>query len=223
LEAGAIDGARGILLNITGSSTLKLAEVNEASTIIQSAAHEDANIIFGAVLDEKMKDEVKVTVIATGFRTDTIPRRVRPSAASALAHASRPASPPEAPSIQPRAEAAAPPQAVAGPLPPEPESPANAVPPQRTENRDSPGPPLAAEVAQPPSPEPQAPAIEAVEAPPAPAVEAPPLEEPPTRTWQAPTPGRESESPESVAHGTKGEYEQDDLDVPAFLRRGDRR
>lgn len=68
LEAGAIDGARGILINVTGSSTLKLAEVNEASTIIQSAAHEDANIIFGAVLDEKMKDEVKITVIATGFK-----------------------------------------------------------------------------------------------------------------------------------------------------------
>ena len=70
LEAGAIDGARGILINVTGSSTLKLAEVNEASTIIQSAAHEDANIIFGAVLDEKMKDEVKITVIATGFKGD---------------------------------------------------------------------------------------------------------------------------------------------------------
>ena len=68
LEAGAIDGARGILINITGSSTLRLAEVNEASTIIQSAAHEDANIIFGAVLDERMKDEVKITVIATGFK-----------------------------------------------------------------------------------------------------------------------------------------------------------
>ncbi len=68
LEAGAIDGARGILINITGSSSLRLAEVNEASTIIQSAAHEDANIIFGAVLDEKMKDEVKITVIATGFK-----------------------------------------------------------------------------------------------------------------------------------------------------------
>src|SRR6201999_3163683 len=68
LEAGAIDGARGILINITGSSSLRLAEVNEASTIIQTAAHEDANIIFGAVLDEKMKDEVKITVIATGFR-----------------------------------------------------------------------------------------------------------------------------------------------------------
>jgi cell division protein FtsZ len=68
LEAGAIDGARGILINITGSSSLRLAEVNEASTIIQSAAHEDANIIFGAVLDEKMKDDVKITVIATGFK-----------------------------------------------------------------------------------------------------------------------------------------------------------
>jgi cell division protein FtsZ len=68
LEAGAIDGARGILINVTGSSSLRLAEVNEASTIIQSAAHEDANIIFGAVLDEKMKEEVKITVIATGFK-----------------------------------------------------------------------------------------------------------------------------------------------------------
>jgi cell division protein FtsZ len=68
LEAGAIDGARGILINITGSSSLKLAEVQQACSIIQGAAHEDANIIFGAVLDEKMKDSVKITVIATGFR-----------------------------------------------------------------------------------------------------------------------------------------------------------
>jgi cell division protein FtsZ len=67
LEAGAIDGARGILINITGSASLKLAEVQQACTIIQSAAHEDANIIFGAVMDEKMKDAVKLTVIATGF------------------------------------------------------------------------------------------------------------------------------------------------------------
>jgi len=69
LEAGAIDGARGILINITGSTSLKLAEVQQACSIIQSAAHEDANIIFGAVMDEKMKDSVKITVIATGFRT----------------------------------------------------------------------------------------------------------------------------------------------------------
>ena len=72
LEAGAIDGARGILINITGSSSLKLAEVQQACTIIQGAAHEDANIIFGAVLDEKMKDAVKITVIATGFKESDV-------------------------------------------------------------------------------------------------------------------------------------------------------
>ena len=77
LEAGAIDGARGILINITGSSSLKLSEVNEASSLIQTAAHEDANIIFGAVLDEKMGEEVKITVIATGFRDQMPERRAR--------------------------------------------------------------------------------------------------------------------------------------------------
>lgn len=71
LEEGAIDGARGILINISGSRSLKLSEVNEASTIIQSSAHEDANIIFGAVLDEALDDQIKITVIATGFRQDT--------------------------------------------------------------------------------------------------------------------------------------------------------
>lgn len=93
LEAGAIDGARGILINITGSSSLKLAEVNEASTIIQSAAHEDANIIFGAVQDEKMKDEVKITVIATGFKTNEPQRKERAvSAAQSAISAARTAS-----------------------------------------------------------------------------------------------------------------------------------
>ena len=77
LEAGAIDGARGILINITGSSSLKLSEVNEASSLIQTSAHEDANIIFGAVLDERMGDEVKITVIATGFRDQMPERRAR--------------------------------------------------------------------------------------------------------------------------------------------------
>jgi cell division protein FtsZ len=77
LEDGAIDGARGILINITGSSNLKLSEVNEASTLIQNAAHEDCNIIFGAVMDERMGDEVKITVIATGFKQDMPERRAR--------------------------------------------------------------------------------------------------------------------------------------------------
>ena len=84
LEAGAIDGARGILINITGSSNLKLTEVNEASTIIQNAAHEDCNIIFGAVQDERMGDQVKITVIATGFRHEMPERRARMLAESTL-------------------------------------------------------------------------------------------------------------------------------------------
>jgi len=95
LESGAIDGAKGILINITGSSNLKLNEVFEASTIIQNAAHEDANIIFGAVQDESMGDDVKITVIATGFKDEMPQRRERMLQGTAL-----PAS---------RVEAAAPP------------------------------------------------------------------------------------------------------------------
>jgi cell division protein FtsZ len=66
LEA-AIDGARGILLNITGPSDLGLFEINSAAEIIQGVAHQDANIIFGTVIDDEMGDEVKLTVIAAGF------------------------------------------------------------------------------------------------------------------------------------------------------------
>src|SRR6184192_3289120 len=67
LEENSIQGAKGVLINITGGSDLTLYEVNAASTIIREAADGEANIIFGAVLDETMKDEVKITVIATGF------------------------------------------------------------------------------------------------------------------------------------------------------------
>jgi cell division protein FtsZ len=88
LEEGAIDGARGILINITGSSSLKLSEVNEASTIIQSAADPEANIIFGAVQDEAMNDEIKLTVIATGFKGETAQRRERSVTATQQAIAS---------------------------------------------------------------------------------------------------------------------------------------
>jgi cell division protein FtsZ len=67
LEDISIHGARGVLINITGSHDLSLHEVNEAATLIQEEAHEDANIIFGAVIDEQMGDEIRITVIATGF------------------------------------------------------------------------------------------------------------------------------------------------------------
>jgi cell division protein FtsZ len=160
LEAGAIDGARGILINITGSGNLRLSEVNEASTIIQSAAHEDANIIFGAVLDEKMKDEVKITVIATGFKESGVRRHDRVSAAAMAVSQTRTASTYAPPTIN---------------LPP-----AVAIAPE------------------PPSPPPQ------------------PVER------QVAPPQRDTTSLEHVTSSVKGTYEQDDLDVPAFLRkRGD--
>jgi cell division protein FtsZ len=62
-----IDGARGILFNVTGGSDLTLFEVNEAAEIIKKTAHPDVNLIFGAVIDPNMKDEIRITVIATGF------------------------------------------------------------------------------------------------------------------------------------------------------------
>jgi hypothetical protein len=68
LEDNSIQGAQGILINICGSPSLTLHEVHEASSIIQKAAAENANIIFGAVQDETMKDAVKITVIAAGFK-----------------------------------------------------------------------------------------------------------------------------------------------------------
>ncbi|GAC1621739.1 MAG: cell division protein FtsZ [Candidatus Acidiferrum sp.] len=68
LEDNSIQGAQGILINISGSSSLTLHEVHQASSVIQQAAHENANIIFGAVMDESMKDTMKITVIAAGFK-----------------------------------------------------------------------------------------------------------------------------------------------------------
>jgi len=67
LEDISIQGARGVLINITGGTDLCLHEVNEAASMIQEEAHEDANIIFGAVIDENLSDEIRITVIATGF------------------------------------------------------------------------------------------------------------------------------------------------------------
>jgi cell division protein FtsZ len=67
LEDTSIKGARGLLINITGGLDMSLYEVNEAASLIQEEAHEDANIIFGAVIDEELGGEIRVTVIATGF------------------------------------------------------------------------------------------------------------------------------------------------------------
>ena len=72
LEEASIQGAKGVLINITGGPDLTLYEVNEAASIIRESADEYANIIFGAVLDETMRDEMKITVIATGFDREAV-------------------------------------------------------------------------------------------------------------------------------------------------------
>ena len=82
LEDISIQGARGVLINITGGPDLCLHEVNEAASMIQEEAHEDANIIFGAVIDESLTDEIRITVIATGFgevREDKKPPAPQPA------------------------------------------------------------------------------------------------------------------------------------------------
>jgi cell division protein FtsZ len=77
LEGTSVNGARGVIINVTGGPDLSLVEVSEASSIVQEAADEDANIIFGAVVDPALKGKVKITVIATGFGAQA---NARPSA-----------------------------------------------------------------------------------------------------------------------------------------------
>ncbi len=101
LEAGGVRGARGVLINITGSSGLGLHEVNEACTLIRAAAeNEDVQINFGVVLNEASGDEVKITVIATGFERETLPAIQRRSKGTEAAP------PPPPPPVQVEAPAA---------------------------------------------------------------------------------------------------------------------
>lgn len=116
LEDLSIQGARGVLINITGSENMTLFEVNEASTLVQEAAHEEANIIFGAVIDESMEDdEVRVTVIATGL--EGAENRTRPPRRTRTLDEEAAALPPEmrgnVTSLRPEPEVVAQPAAVA--------------------------------------------------------------------------------------------------------------
>ena len=80
LEGASVNGARGVIINVTGGPDLSLVEVSEASSIVQEAADEDANIIFGAVIDPALKGKVKITVIATGFGAQANARPAAPAA-----------------------------------------------------------------------------------------------------------------------------------------------
>jgi cell division protein FtsZ len=107
LEDGSVNGARGVIINITGGPDLSLLEVNEASCVIQEAAHEDANIIFGAVVDPTLSGKIKITVIATGFDRKGAHRATRPDALQTpvdlhnyTAHVGRPAAEAGGPALE---------------------------------------------------------------------------------------------------------------------------
>ncbi len=109
LEA-SIDGAHGVLLSIQGGSDLGLFEINEAARLVQEAAHPEANIIFGAVIDDALGDEVRVTVIAAGFDGGAPLKRENDRAIGQIQGSSRPAQQPAAPAAEaPRPEPVAPP------------------------------------------------------------------------------------------------------------------
>ena len=101
----SIDGARGVLINITGSSDMGLEDVEAAADLVQEAAHPDANIIFGASFDESMQDEIRVTVIATGFDQGPVKKTAGNAAAAAVPAAEAEAAPapaaPQGPSVPP--------------------------------------------------------------------------------------------------------------------------
>ncbi|MCD6152915.1 MAG: cell division protein FtsZ [Syntrophobacterales bacterium] len=86
LEDNTIQGARGVLLNVTGGPDMTLFEVNEASTLVQMEAHDDANIIFGTVIDDSMGDEMRITVIATGFDTKERNKQNIPTISNFVSH-----------------------------------------------------------------------------------------------------------------------------------------
>jgi cell division protein FtsZ len=188
LEDTSINGARGILINITGSSNLRLHEVHEASTIIQEAAHEDANIIFGAVLDEAMGDAMKITVIATGFRSPVRSSQIEPGPRIVRHEARHQPAPPAVESLE------------APPL-------------------------IMMEETRVETPSEAAPAVVATAAPvqEARVYEPPPVYEPPVPTVQAAmqTALAYTESLAEIAQSYVPQIPggQDDLDVPAFMRR----
>jgi cell division protein FtsZ len=222
LEA-SIDGAHGVLLSISGGSDLGLFEINEAAQLVSNAAAPDANIIFGAVIDDALGDEVRVTVIAAGFDelhsgkpAEAEPRRLPPPP--------RPTPPPVAatpvnpiPSRIGRAEPPVPPQtiaqAAAAPVP-APASDADArpasPPPARREPESRPEPPAPADRADTAEPDP-APSGDGPERPPAPR----PADPPAGRAHAG-----EGDGPAASSRGRRPVVvdEDDDLDVPDFLK-----
>ncbi|PPK95232.1 cell division protein FtsZ [Kineococcus xinjiangensis] len=225
LEA-SIDGAHGVLLSIQGGSDLGLYEINEAARLVQEAAHPEANIIFGAVIDDALGDEVRVTVIAAGFDSGTPARRrderglgqAAPRVTGSAVPPSRPAPQPvpqqqvqEAPA-QPRYEAPQQPAYQQAPAP-------QPVAPQQPAYQQAPAPQYAQQQRSPYSPDPQtyAPShpqqhIELPREEPQPARPAPEQVQVP-RVIELP-----HDSSAASRRPVRGRRDEEDLDVPDFLK-----
>jgi cell division protein FtsZ len=211
LEA-SMDGAQGVLLSIAGGSDLGLFEINEAASLVQEAAHPEANIIFGTVIDDSLGDEVRVTVIAAGFEAGTpTHKKLEPTAFGSPPPARAAAPPP------PAATAPAHPAHQSGTLPPA--APYSPPPPRTPEvaRREVSGFGLPAPVAEPP----------AATLPPAPPT-TPPPHTPPATGASGPYANGSSSGP--YANGSSGgglpssaaadPYDpDDDVDVPSFMKR----
>jgi len=234
LEA-SIDGAHGVLLSISGGSDLGLFEINEAAQLVSNAAAPDANIIFGAVIDDALGDEVRVTVIAAGFDEGRPAKPVPEPEAKRVPPPPRPAPPPPAPPVT-----QAPPVAQA---PPPPAQPANPIP-SRVGRSDQPAQSIAQAAAAPasaqsaPAPPPPPKPAEAErpqERPAEPARPQPSAQEsePASAPAPPPAPRPASEPAPTRVHAGDGESgsagtgprrrpvvfdEDDDLDVPDFLK-----
>ncbi len=200
LEEINIEGATGILINVTAGENITLRELHEACAVVQNAAHEDANIIFGAVIDENMTDEIRVTVIATGFPVDRCADNSdlsQPSPLQKLTRAGASATPPspalslESPRTSPRAVPEPQPRVPAPepqPVPPSPPPPVSAPQPVVTASAPTPAAP-----------------------PPQPSFD---LQEDSVGSIAADIDGHIDEAIQLAADPTQ------DLDVPAFMRSG---
>lgn len=204
LLEGSIDGASGIIFNVSGGSDLTLMEVNEAAEVIYSVASPDANIIFGSVIDEGLQGQVKITVIATGFAGQQ--GQVNRSVSQRSTVSSRPAAPtprPAAPAPAPRPtpQPVSPPPAVAQQ---QPVAPATTPAPQAAAPAPAPQAPAPQQPVAPVAPPQQQQAPAQPAATPAPA--APPVASPP----QAAAPARPPVAPASPP--------PDQLELPPFLQ-----
>ncbi|RCV54495.1 cell division protein FtsZ [Marinitenerispora sediminis] len=217
LEA-SIDGAHGVLLSIQGGSDLGLFEINEAAQLVANSAAPEANIIFGAVIDDALGDEVRVTVIAAGF-DEPAPEIVTPPRAAVTDRVEPPAPPRAAPPPERPAPPAEPQVERPAPEPVREDPPAEQAASPEPEPESAPEPPRAEEPAQPRPAEPQPPAAPAEEEPFQPrgirpvgegasgTVRRGGTESPFSRSGEVPTPRRRVIFDEG-----------DDLDVPDFLK-----